>query len=325
MHPQGHSTPLNTLAIVIPAFKAEFLDRALASLHGNDLSRCRIYISDDGSPQAIAPIVERWRQRLPLQYHRFEQNLGASSLVAHWNRSVRLSHEPWVWLPGDDDEFEPGCAQAVLGRIDADGDAAADLYRFNVVQIDANSAISRELPVYPSVLSASAFVRHRLDGSLSSFAPEYVFRRTAWDAIGGFVDFPLAWCSDDATWTLLARGGGIRTVAGPRVRWRYSGLNISSNNAVHAVRKAEAATLFVGWLRHQWPRISTGQDFHSAGLGELALSWLFDQINVRAPAPVRRQAALVSCQAATGWRLLWLAAMGKRGYWALRARGRVRP
>lgn len=322
MHPHGHPTPLNTLAIVIPAFKAEFLDRALASLHGNDLARCRIYISDDGSPQAIAPIVERWRQRLPLQYHRFNQNLGASSLVAHWNRSVRLSHEPWVWLPGDDDELEPGCVQAVLGRIDADGDATADLYRFNVVQIDASSAVSRDLPAYPPVLTASAFVRHRLEGSLASFAPEYVFRRAAWDAIGGFLDFPLAWCSDDATWTLLARGSGIRTVDGPRVRWRYSGLNISSHNAVHAVRKAEAATLFIGWLRREWPRISPGEDFKAVGLGELADNWLFDQVNGRSKGLLWWKCLAASLQAAKGWRARFFAGFSKRCYWRWVARAR---
>lgn len=321
-HPLNQATQLNTLAIVIPAFKAEFLDRALASLHDNDLERCRIYIADDGSPQPIAPIVDRWRQRLPLHYQRFDENLGSSSLVAHWNRSVRLSHEPWVWLPGDDDEFESGCVQAVLSRIDADarGDAAPDLYRFNVVQIDANSAITQVLPTYPPVLSASAFVRHRLAGTLSSFAPEYVFRRAAWDAIGGFVDFPLAWCSDDATWALLGGAGGIQTVIGPRVRWRYSGLNISSHSAVHAVRKAEAATLFIGWLRTQWPRIDADKGFEAAEMKDLAANWLFDQVNVDAPARIQRQAVLVSWRSARGWRTAWSMNMARRVYWAWRAK-----
>jgi hypothetical protein len=67
--------------------------------------------------------------------------------------------------------------------------------------------------------------------------------------IGGFVDLPLAWCTDHATLMALAADKGVRRIPGPKVRFRRSGQNISSVTSRKTdVLKLGASIGFVRWL-----------------------------------------------------------------------------
>ncbi len=242
---------MSDLDIIIPAYKVKFLDRTLSSLAQQDLQGVRIIVSDDASPDNVSSVVEIWRNRLPLEYQRFPENLGRHHLTAHWDRSVRLGTAPWVWMLGDDDEVELGCVSAFRAALVEDADSPHDLYRFNVMLIDAESREMRARPTHPRTVSVLEQVQERFKGTLASTAPEYLFSRLAWEKNGGFVSFPLAWCSDDATWVRIGARQGIRTIEGPRVRFRMSGLNISSGNVGLTAQKAIAATQFVDWITQE--------------------------------------------------------------------------
>ena len=77
---------------------------------------------------------------------------------------------------------------------------------------------------------------------------DHVFSRAALLRAGGFVDFPLGWFSDDATWLEIAREGGIYTVPEGRVHWRRSGLNLSSDAPQRRGEKLRAHVAFLAWL-----------------------------------------------------------------------------
>ena len=57
-------------------------------------------------------------------------------------------------------------------------------------------------------ISGYDFLLDKLEGRIYSAACEYVFSRDIYRKAGGFVKFPLAWCSDDATWTKFADCAG---------------------------------------------------------------------------------------------------------------------
>lgn len=235
------------LAIVIPAYKARYLPQALESIAAQTCRGFRVYVGDDASPEDLRSICDAFASRIELRYVRFDRNLGGSNMVGQWSRCVALSSEPWVWLFGDDDVMDAGCVQALYDRLDADA-GRYDLYHFDVVEIDAQGAVLREAPPFPDPLPALQFAHARMASRLSSYAPDYVFSRAAFEAAGGFEPFPLAWASDDATWIKLARRAGIRAVRGPKVCWRQSGQNISASQPRLARRKLEAALRYVGWF-----------------------------------------------------------------------------
>ena len=240
-------TESKPLAIVIPAYKPDYLSAALESIVGQGREAFRLYVGDDASPADIRSICERFHEQLDITYVRFSNNLGRHSLVSQWNRCVRLTNEPWVWLFSDDDIMEPGCVARFIKAIRSD-DKGFDLFHFGVTVIDGAGDILEVKPDFPGTLHAQEFAAARLRFELSSFAPDYIFSRDAFDRIGGFIDFPLAWCSDDATWIAMAGTKGIRSLDGPRVRWRLSGQNISSNTSSTVSQKMEALMLFLLWL-----------------------------------------------------------------------------
>lgn len=236
------------LAIVIPAFKGRWLAATLESIAAQTARDFVVHIGDDASPDDLGALCDCFAGRLDLRYTRFETNLGGSDLIAQWQRSIALADAPWVWLFGDDDLMPPDAVARVLVAI---GQAAAEtaLLHFDVDVIDAEGRPVRAEPRYPPQLTARAFLRARLRFELASYAPDYVFRRAALERVGGFVRFPRAWCSDDATWALLAAHGGLRTLPGAPVCWRSSGANISARHGPDAEDKLRALLQFVAWLR----------------------------------------------------------------------------
>lgn len=237
------------LAIVIPAYRKEFLGRALASIARQTDKRFRLYVGDDCSPAELESLVQSGAGGCELVYRRFEENLGARSLVQQWDRCVKLSREPWVWLFSDDDVMEPGCVAAFYQTLE-ETHAAFELYRFNTFIIDADDRAQAVNSPHPEVESAMDFAYHRLRGERHSTVQELIFSRAAYDRVGGFLDLPCAWCSDDAGIIRLSDRTGMRTIAGPRVQFRQSGMNVSSTfrNAKVNRDKRRAVMGYLDWL-----------------------------------------------------------------------------
>lgn len=265
------------LAIIIPAYKSAHLRDALSSLAGQTDPSFRVYIGDDASPENLRTIVDTYAGQMDLRYTRFDDNVGGRSLVEQWNRCVRLSAESWVWLFSDDDTADPGCVEAWRT---ATANRRFDVFRFNTRTIDGYGLIERENPVHPIYESGFEFAFHRLIGGRFSFGSEYVFARTAFDFNRGFIDYPLAWCSDDASWIAFSRQSGIATIEGPRVNWRYSGENLSSVSPATRAAKREALLYHAAWLRREFEGRS---------------DWL--EMAARLPAWFRHQLGVADCLA----------------------------
>lgn len=242
------------LAIIIPYFKNIFFEQVLESLSLQTNKNFTVYIGDDCSPFSIKDILERFEDKLTIKYTRFAQNLGSSSLTKQWERCIALSDEEWIWLFSDDDIIEKDAVQVFYDSANQDN----LLYKFNTKVIDEAGKLSPYYAkfdhknIFESTISAADFINNRLAcHGFRSFAVEYVFHRSLYDEFK-FVDFPLAWGSDDATWFLysLQNGGNIRVLKA-LVYWRFSGANISSDVKSLPVidKKLNAAVLYVKWIK----------------------------------------------------------------------------
>ena len=242
-----------TLAIVIPAFKGRFFRGALRSLAAQTDQDFAVYVGDDHSPEDLRSICAEFRQRLRIVYHRFESNLGGASLANHWNRCVALSSERWIWLFSDDDLADPQSVEAFRSTI-ASGEQGFDLYRFPVGIVDKDDNVVFALTRHGEVQSSLDFAIRRLRSAQMSFAVDKIFSRRAFEREGGFVDFPCAWCSDDASWIAFGRETGSRQIPRGGVYWRWSDVNLSSTSAPNQREKTLAAILFLEWLNADMER-----------------------------------------------------------------------
>jgi hypothetical protein len=237
----------DSLDIVIPAYKGRFLPALLQSLANQSAKDFSVIVCDDASPEPLEPLCETFLDRLPIRYVRFERNLGATDLAGHWNRSVALSGARWVLLPGDDDALEENCVESFRRTLAACG-GKFDLYSFGVRVIDEHDAILRDGIAAAATACAAQYLRQRLADEIYAVPAAHVFRRQAFQALGGFVSFDSGWHSDDATWALLGARGGIQPIEGACIRWRTSPINLTPAMLRDGLRCAQATLAFLSWL-----------------------------------------------------------------------------
>lgn len=232
------------LAIVIPAYKDLFLEKALSSLANQTCKDFTVYVGDDASPFRVKEIVDSFAQELNLSYTRFDNNLGGSDLVGQWQRCLDLvQDEDWVCLFSDDDMMGPRCVEAFMNQHIED---SCDVVHFNLSFVDENDELVRKCPDFPAVMSSADFYSRLFKRELDARMPEFVFRRTALK----LVRFDLAWRSDTATVMEAASRGGILSIPGEegnRVLWRCSTANVSGRKEL-IDRKNTVNLVFYDWV-----------------------------------------------------------------------------
>lgn len=267
------------LAFVIPAFKGRFLRYTLESLAEQTYQDFGVYIGDDASPDDLKRIVSPYQDRMNLHYQRFDYNLGSKSLAKHWERCVGLSSEPFFCLLGDDDLLDRNCV-ADLHIALKKSNEKYDVYRFNNAVIDDRGELIAYGAPSTRLESHKAFLYSRLQHGRISFMSSYVIHRRAYIRERGFVDFPLAWFSDDASIITFSRLTGICNIVGQRVYWRLSAENISSVNKNSYKKKIDASVRYLKWLvdRFGWDAI-VEDSLHSKELRILIERWFFRHLD----------------------------------------------
>ncbi len=243
----------HALAIIIPAYKPYFLAQTLLSLSKQTDKNFTIYIGDDCSPYDLQSIISPFSRQINIVYHRFDNNMGSTSLTKQWERCVALSKEEWVWLFADDDIASSDAVESFYQKVKV----ANLLYKFNTRIIDekGDSLLRAErhdrMNLLNGELSSKTYIHNRLESKgFRSYAVEYIFHRSLYESYG-FVDFPLAWSSDDATWLLYSLHNSKKIeIIDTFIYWRSSGKNISSNNKdiENVKQKIKASQLYIKWL-----------------------------------------------------------------------------
>ena len=265
-----HVSP--NLAIVIPAYKGDFLEETLESVLSQTDTGYHVYVFNDASPdERIETIVRSFGSRPNLTYIRFDTNMGQASLPGQWNRCIRHTDgERWVWLFSDDDVMDPDCVENFRKALHANPDNR--LFRFDTVKFRDDILLKRN--ELPSQIFLETWLAGKLDYRFESYVVEYIFERSLYDWIGGFPDFPLGWCADDWFWAQVMLHTDLITMPESLVYWRSSDCNISgaANDTQTAclkmaaclqfqiemdasrifLRYPEVKPLFQSWIEAQW-------------------------------------------------------------------------
>lgn len=253
------------IAIIIPAFKPDFLQQTLESISSQTCKNFRVYIGDDNSPYNLQKIVSPYINQLDIIYHKFEDNMGKQDLTSHWDRCIKLSHEPIIWLFSDDDMMPKDGIARIMEALAIYGENKI-LLRFPLSVIDENNNILFTSTIetkYP--ISGYQFLLDKLYGKIQSAACEFVFSRDTYEKNSGFVKFPMAWCSDDATWVKFAEyTKQIILLSGNAVLWRNATNKNISNSSQYNKEKFEATLLFIQWIIKKYANLSTNQELIKA-------------------------------------------------------------
>lgn len=236
------------LAIIIPAYKPDFLDKALVSICQQTNKDFNLYIGDDCSPYDLEAIVFKYSKYHNITYNRFDTNLGGSNLVSQWKRCIEMAKdEKWIWLFSDDDIMTPDCVQRFYDELKTT-DSKYDIYHFNVQTINENGDPISKVCKYRDIYHSFDFYRDKMNGSIISLVVENIFSREVYNRTNGFQSFDLAWGSDTASWVKFMHTTGMKTINDGLVFWRCSDKNISPNTSeAISVRKVYALMDYYCW------------------------------------------------------------------------------
>ncbi len=112
---------MTTVDLIIPTLNAsDYLARCLDTLHHSTFTDFNLTVFDDGSTEAIAPVVHA---RFPdATVIRSETNVG---LARAFNRAIDASESPYVVLLNNDTEVEPAWLSELVACADRHPDAGS--------------------------------------------------------------------------------------------------------------------------------------------------------------------------------------------------------
>ncbi len=230
-------------SVLIPAFKVKYLSQAIESILKQTFTDFELIIVNDKSKENIAEVVGAFRDER-IQYYENEKNLGGENLVNSWNKCMTYATREYGIMFSDDDCLHSDFLMEISKLIAKY--PTVDVFYSRVAIIHADNSIKRLSSSAPEHEHVLDFIWHRVNAVRDIYAPNFVFRNSALREMGGFVNFPLAWGSDDATWFSLAKTKGIVASSRTLCYWRWSELNIS--NVGNFEKRIGAIKEYFKWL-----------------------------------------------------------------------------
>ena len=211
-------------SFVLPAYKAKYFREAIDSILNQTYKEFELIIVNDASPEDLDTIVNSYEDPR-IQYYINEENIGGKDLVAQWNHSISYAQGDYLILASDDDVYDSRYLEKMDMLISKYPEV--NVFRSRIQQIDAENNTIYIFAYLPEFTSQSEFCYYWMANYIGSGIPYYIIKREALLNIGGYVNFPSAWYSDDMTILSLSNNG---VVSSPDIlfSFRMSGLNISS-------------------------------------------------------------------------------------------------
>ena len=227
-------------SFVLPAYKGRYLAESIKSILAQTVTDFELVIVNDCSPDDIAGIVAD-NSDARIRYFENERNIGGTDLVAQWNRCLSYASGEYVILATDDDVYEPNFLEAFVPLIEKYPEVG--VFRARIMNVDDSGSIKYLDKCYKEYLRQEEFCFHLLQG-IQGGIPQNIFNRKMLVSNGGFVSFPLAWGSDDATILMMSKKGIVHS-QDYLVKFRWSNINISSDHTLKtASLKFEARLKF---------------------------------------------------------------------------------
>lgn len=230
------------VTIAIPAYKKTFLADAIISALAQSYDQIELLIVDDDSPNDLYSVVKCFDDKR-IFYYRNEQNLGAQNIVKNWNRCLELAQGEYFVLLCDDDLLEPNFVNELLSLAKKYPTCNVFHARKRILYEETKEILEDE--PWAEWESLETFYENKVQHKRFHTITEFMYR-TAHVASLRYIEFPVAWGSDDVSVINFAKDGGIASSQMPLATFRYNEEHISKSGT-HMLEKAQARILNFYW------------------------------------------------------------------------------
>lgn len=245
-----------SFSFVMPAFKAKYLHMSIESIINQSYRDFELIVVNDASPEDIKSIVDSFSDRRII-YKENASNLGGTDLVANWNHCITFAHNDYIVLATDDDTFEPDFLLETTLLIEKYPDV--HLIRSGVKKIgEQGQVLDIEFPL-KEYLNSREFTLCWAKGYTISCISNYIFKRETLIDRKGFISFPHAHFSDDAT-ALAMSDLGVACIPKNCMNFRVSSINLSNQGDYKvAIQQIKATDQFMSWFLSHVAKLDTNK------------------------------------------------------------------
>lgn len=231
-------------SFVMPAYKKQFLHEAVDSILKQTYQEFEVIIVNDKSPENLDEVIQSFHDNR-IRYATNQVNIGGQNLVANWNHCIKYAQHDYIILATDDDMFEPNFLEEAIKLIKKY--PKVDVIRSGVKKIDEKGKVlDIEFPL-KEYMTSREFTLQYAKGGIISCVSNYIYKKGALNKNGGFISFPRAHFSDDATALSIAKNG-IACIPNNLLRFRVSTINLSNCSDLTIVMdQIKATEQFMGW------------------------------------------------------------------------------
>ncbi|WP_217938113.1 glycosyltransferase family 2 protein [Bacteroides acidifaciens] len=263
------------ISIILPAFKVDYLAATIQSLLEQTYRNYELIIVNDNPGSFVKNIVAEFDDNR-IEYYENAENIGGKDLILNWNNCLKRGTGEFILFASDDDLYAPDYLQTMFDLTVKY--PMVDLYHCRIRYFDNVGKVLQLSQPAAEYETCIDFIYQRLFWRRKQALQEFLFRRKAIEEIEGFVRFPVAWYTDDATLALLSRNG-VAYSSKAMFHMRMSGQNISTAN-MNIKPKIEAMKQYAEWLSTYLPFMIT-QNEEDCFMKEMLLkeyrNILFDQ------------------------------------------------
>lgn len=226
------------LAIIIPYFKLIFFEATLQSLAAQTCQDFKVYIGDDASEESPIDVLKKYEGQFEFSYHRFEDNLGGTSLSKQWERCIALSgNEDWLMILGDDDILGDNVVESFYIQY-KEFNEISNVIRFATVVLNVQDHTISKKFEHPRLEKSLDFFIRKIKWQTRSSLSEYFFKRGVY-LKHHFKDYPSGFYSDDRAWIDFSEDKPIYTINESVVTIRISDSSLSGNADKDVLKQAE--------------------------------------------------------------------------------------
>lgn len=226
------------LAIIIPYFKLTFFEATLQSLAEQTCQDFKVYIGNDASSEDPTDLLTHFQGQFNFCYHRFETNLGGTSLTKQWERCIALSdNEPWLMILGDDDVLGENVVEAFYENLPKIEQVGINVVRFATQIIDDSGKNISAIYSHSTIEQSTDFLAKKFSKQTRSSLSEYVFNK--WAIIStGFRSFSIAWHADDMAVLEFSNFGNCYSINESLVYVRLSSMNLTGDGSLDDLKNS---------------------------------------------------------------------------------------
>jgi SAM-dependent methyltransferase len=224
-----------TVSILIPAYKAEYLERAIISAQLQTFEDTEILVGDDTPDGKLEGIVKRFNDpRIRYFHHGFQK--GTRNARALWHQAAGR-YVKWLF---DDDVLMPGSVQALVSALQANPQSVLAFHER--VVIDENDNVTHQPQALQSdgqrSLVDRKFIVENLLGNLHNFIGEpsntmLVRERIDVDRVFDYDDWILDFLGDVAMFLNCSKQAPLVAVGGYLSAFRRHGAQASAETSAN--------------------------------------------------------------------------------------------